>query len=253
MGEEGTDEVFDASEDLVEGEAGGVDDDGVGSGLQRRVGAIAVALIALTEFLKNGSMAGAGLGSEGIVVARAGILLVAGVRQAVLHAGVLFVTALAARFGRSIEKNFNVGVGKDDGADIAAFHHNAAWAAEVTLEVDHPGANVGMDADSGGTLGDVGVANALSDVGAVEIDAIAGAVGHESDVGVIGEEFEGLGVIEVVIGLDGLEREGAVHRSGFEIEQAEVLSEMARYRALAGAGGAVDGDDGAADHSGFSS
>jgi hypothetical protein len=32
-----------------------------------------------------------------------------------------------------------------------------------------------------------------------------------------------------------------------------MLREMTGYRALAGAGGAVDGDDGAAVHSGFSS
>ena len=73
MGEEGTDEVFDAGEDLVEGEGGGVDDDGVGGGVERGVGSIAVALVALAELLKNSGVVGSGCGA----VSGAGILLVA--------------------------------------------------------------------------------------------------------------------------------------------------------------------------------
>ena len=50
-------------------------------------------------------------------------------------------------------------------------------------------------------------------------------------------------VVEGVVVLDGLEGEGAVHGSGFEIEKAEAAGEMGGEGAFAGAGGAVDGDN----------
>jgi hypothetical protein len=257
-GEERADEVFDVGEDLVEGEAGGIDDDGVGRGTKRGVGTIAIALVALADLLKDDRMVGVGRGQgaipgAGILLVGAGVLFVTGVVGGRLRAGVLLVAALAARFRGGIEKNFDIGVGEDDGADVAAFHNYTAAAAEVALEIDHPGANVGVDADARGSLGDVGVADALGDVGAVEKDAAAGAVGLEGDVGVAGETLKGAGVVEVLIGHDGFEGEGAVHSAGFEVEKTEVLREMTGDGALAGAGGAVDGDDGAAVHSGFSS
>src|SRR5580658_8396931 len=192
-------------------------------------------------------------GSAGILLVRSRVLLVAGVVGRRLRAGVLLVAALAARFRRGIEKNLDVGVGEDDGADVAAFHDHAAAAAEVALEIDHPGANVGVNADARGSLGNVGVANALGDVGSIEKDATAGAVGLECDVGVAGEKLEGAGVVEILVGHDGFKGESAVHGASFEVEETEVLREMTGYRALARAGGAIDGDDGAAIHSGFSS
>ena len=111
----------------------------------------------------------------------------------------------------------------------------------------------GVNADPRGSLGDVGVANAFGDVGSIEKDAVAGAIGFESNIGIAGETLQGTGVVEILVGHDGLEGKGAVHGAGFEVEQAEVLREMAGDGALAGAGGAVDGDDRAASHSGCSS
>ena len=45
----------------------------------------------------------------------------------------LFPAPLRAHFRRSFEKNFEFGVGKDDGADVAAFHHHAAACAGALL------------------------------------------------------------------------------------------------------------------------
>jgi hypothetical protein len=50
----GTDDLFGASEDLVEGHGSGVEDDGVGGGLKGRFGAVAVAVVALFELADNG-------------------------------------------------------------------------------------------------------------------------------------------------------------------------------------------------------
>ena len=189
-----------------------------------------------------------------MAVSGAGILFVAGVGLAVvLHAGVLLVAALAAGLRRSIEEDFYIGVGKNDRPDVAAFHDHAAAAAEIALEFDHPRANVGMNADARGSLGNVGIADAFGDVGAVEKDTIAVTVGFEADIGVTGETLERECIVEVVVGEDRFQGEGAIHGAGFEIEKAEVLGEMPGDGALAGASGAVNGDDGAACHSGFSS
>lgn len=71
--EEGTDEIFDAGEDLVESEGCGVDDDRVGGGAQRGVGSIAITLVALAEFLRDSGVIGTGGGT----FSGSGILLVA--------------------------------------------------------------------------------------------------------------------------------------------------------------------------------
>lgn len=75
VGEERADKIFDAGEDLVQSEGGGVDDDRIGGGVERGVGSIAVALVALAELLKNCGVGviGAGWGT----VSGTGVLLVA--------------------------------------------------------------------------------------------------------------------------------------------------------------------------------
>ena len=49
-------------------------------------------------------------------------------------------------------------------------------------------------------------------------------------------------IVEVAVGLDGLEREGAIHGAGLQVQQPEAGGDARRDRALAGAGRAVDGD-----------
>ena len=80
---------------------------------------------------------------------------------------------------------------------------------------------------------------------AVEQDAVAFELRLERDAGASGEVEEGSLFVEGVVVFDGLEGEGAVHGTGFEVEEAEAAGEMRGEGALAGAGGTVDGDDGA--------
>ena len=80
---------------------------------------------------------------------------------------------------------------------------------------------------------------------AVEQDAVAFELRLEGDAGAAGEVEQGRFFVEGVVVLDGFEGEGAVHGSGFEVEEAEAAGEVGGEGALAGAGGAVDGDDGA--------
>ena len=87
-------------------------------------------------------------------------------------------------------------MGKDDGADVAAFHHHAAAGAQLLLQADHPGANGGKDADPRGGVGDDLVADQAGDVFVVEQDAIFLFAGLQADGGFRGEGFQGCAVVQ---------------------------------------------------------
>ena len=226
--------LFDPLEDLGEGESGRVDDDGVRGRVERRVGAAAVPLVALAQLAKHYRLPRCRRGHHAI-------------------AGVLLVAPLAPRFGRGVKKDLHVGIRKNNGADVAPFHHDAAPATEFSLQIDHPGAYAGVDAHPRSALGHIGITDALRDVLPIEKNTIRGAVGLEADLGVARQPLERARIVEILVALDRLQGEGAIHGAGFQIQQTEVMGEMARDSALARAGGAVDGDDRAASHSGVSS
>jgi hypothetical protein len=197
----GADDLFAAGEDLVKAHAGGVEDDGVGCGFEGGLGAVAVAVVAGSHFGEDG-----GLGDRS---------------DFVLTGSDLAEAASAADFRVSVEEDFHFGVGEDGGADVSAFHDDAALDAESALLEDHPLADERVDGDAGGGGGDVGVTDAAGDVHAVEQDAVAVAGGFEGDFGGFGEGEEGGFFVEVEVGVDGLVGEGAVHGSGFEIQEVE--------------------------------
>ncbi len=223
----GVDDLFGAGEDLIEGEDGGVDEGSVRGGAEGGVGAIAIALIALLEIAEDGGLGlrVGGRGGDGCD-------------------RVLLETPVAANFGSGVEEDFDLGIGKDLGADVAAFHDDASGHSESALLGDHPGAEPGVDGDAGGGGGDVGLADAAADVHFVEQDAVAIAIGFEGDGGVVGEIEERGRFVEVEIVLDGLEGEGAVHGSGLEVQEAEATREVGGEGRFTGAGRAIDGDDG---------
>src|SRR6201999_1651173 len=108
------DDVFGGFDGLREREVGGVEHDRVWSGLERRVSAISIALIARVEFANDvGGLHGA-LGTE------------------------LIEAAHAADFRSSVEKDLGVGMREDNGADVAAFHDYAACRAHLLLQANHP-------------------------------------------------------------------------------------------------------------------
>ena len=63
----GADDLFGAGENLIQGHGSGVEDDGVGSGLEGGFGAVAVAVVALFQFADDGLLGETLLlGGEGI-------------------------------------------------------------------------------------------------------------------------------------------------------------------------------------------
>jgi hypothetical protein len=112
-------QFFYASQHLVLGQRGGVDHNGVGGGHKRRGGAGPIAVVAFPQ-----------------VRGYAGC-----------HFALDFLLGHAALLTDDwvgIEKNFQIGVGKNLRADVAAFHDDAAARTHFALASDHPLANFGM-------------------------------------------------------------------------------------------------------------
>jgi len=226
----GGDDGFGLGDDFVQSEMGGVEQDGVVGGFEGGVGAVAVALIAGTEFANH--FFGLNLGGR------------VGVRLA--HLAHLVVAAQAADFRGGVEEDLYVGVGEDDGADVAAFHDHATRGGQLLLQADHPGTDLGMDADPGGSVGDFRVAQPGSHIDSVEENEIALVGGLQMD-GCLGGERKQRGyVVERDARGQRLEGEGAVHGAGFKIEQAVVLGEVPGDGAFARACRTINGDDGSA-------
>ena len=64
-----------------------------------------------------------------------------------VFAAELIVAAEAPDFRSSVKKDLDLSMGKDNGADVAAFHDDATGFGKLLLQADHPGANDGKDAD----------------------------------------------------------------------------------------------------------
>ena len=75
---------------------------------------------------------------------------------------------LLAHHGVGIEKNLQVGVGKNLGADVAALHDHAAAHAHFALPRDHPLANQGVHGNFGSRLGDIAFADARRNIAFIQ-------------------------------------------------------------------------------------
>ena len=87
-----------------------------------------------------------------------------------------------------------------------------------------------------------GFADALGDLDLVQKNAVAQRRRQQPDAGPVRQPAQLFPIVEIAVGLDGLEREGAIHGAGLQVQQPEAGGDARRDRALAGAGWAVDGD-----------
>ena len=146
------------------------------------------------------------------------------------------VATLGADLGGGLHEQFGVGIGGDDGADVAAVEHCATGlAGEALLALEQRGADERMRRDDRGELAD----RILAQRGIVE----------QAFVEVAGGDSVGLDRRVQLHPLHG-QRDRAVKQAGVEMRQAVMAGERLGDRALAARGGSVDGDDHALSHCG---
>src|SRR5271169_2914286 len=121
--------------------------------------------------------------------------------------------AFSANFGRGSEKNFQTSIRKDDAADVAAFHHNAALFARAALLGDEHLPDAGDYRDFRGRLRDFGGPDGGGHVLAIEKDSLRAALGAQIDARFARELDERVRGVERDSIAQRLYRQGAVHRA----------------------------------------
>ena len=148
------------------------------------------------------------------------------------------------RFARSSrvgdEIHLDLGLRRDDGADVAALDHDVALLAELPLPLAHHLAHRRVPRDDRDHPVDPRVADRRRDVGAGDPHA---AVLVERDRLLPRQLGQQLGLAERNAPLHREPRQRAIHRAGVEVAEAEPLRERACHCALAGAGRPVDRND----------
>ena len=195
----------DAIQHLLEGHAGGVQQDRPGRGPQRAVLARGVALVAATLLAERGPRIGAALQRP---PARA-LLLLRG------------------------EIDLQLGAGRDDGADVAPLGHPVPPAQQLSLLGHERLAHTLLGGHARGLARDLGRADLAADLAPVEQHAPL----PQLDPRVAGQPRG------VALGRGQREqRDAAVHGAAVQVGEAESPRERARDRGLAGARGPVDRD-----------
>ena len=138
--------------------------------------------------------------------------------------------APGAHLGARRDVELHVGIGADHRADVAAVEHRAGrLSGEVALLFDQDAPHARDDRHLRGRLAD----RMRRQHGAVELRQI--------DLARRG--LGGRGVVQRQAVRQQRMRDGAVGQAGVEMVEVIVVGKPARQRALAGAGGPVDGDD----------
>ena len=150
-----------------------------------------------------------------------------------------------ARSSRSgVEEDLHVGIGKDDGADVAPLHHHAARPAHRPLPLDQRGADARQPGHRGGRMVDLGRPNVARHVRAVgEHATLHGLDGHLG-----GERCHGGLIVEREAPADGAPPDDAVHDARIDVAIAERGGDAPGHGSLADAGRPVDGDDERTNH-----
>src|SRR6267154_1898401 len=203
-----------------------VDKDGVGGAHQRRHFAFAVAFVAFANFFEHLCE-----------------------RQILALFLVLFPAPLRANFRRRLKKYFQLGIRKNNSANVAPFHHNAAASPGALLLRNKHGAHRRDSGQTRGRLRNLWRANLLCDFCAIQEDAIfysdvflLRGWRAKLDVRFVCELCQLRFVIDWNSALQRFERQRAIHRAAVEIEIAKRPGDKTRYATFAGTGGAVDRD-----------
>src|SRR5439155_20545624 len=132
------------------------------------------------------------------------------------------------------------GVRSDAGADVAALDHDVAVLGQLALTITHHIANLGMAGDDGDEPVDLRPPDRRGDVRAGDE---AAPVLVEVDRVPRGELAEPGALVERDSLAESEPGDGAIHRAGVEITEAQALGEAPRNGALSGPGRPVDRND----------
>jgi hypothetical protein len=207
---------------VVDAEPGGVDADGVVGRPQRRHRATGIA----------------GVAGENLA------------QQTVDCDGNPFVfQLLIAPFGTLLgargQEHLVRGIGEDDGPHVAAVGHQPRGLAECALAVLEGGPDLGDGGDRrrrrAGGLGAQFVGGIMAVDQHPQVARLALA---EADRGVEGAAHQGAGIVQVQVGPARGDADRPVQGAGIQVMPAQALGDDAADRALAGAGGAIDGEHG---------
>ena len=201
-----------------------VDEYGVVGLPQRTFGAVCVAVVALFH-----------VGQHGIV----GFGLSFGLQ--------FVVAALGAYFGRGGNKHFQLGVGKNHGADVATIHHDAFVDAHALLLAHKFAAHKPDGAHAAGAIGHFERAYQAFDIFSVQIGLLfAGGVGLKTDLyvvhGLLQPRF-----VDGVVGDDAVaqakQRHCPIHGSSIDIHITHIFGQLFSHGAFAARRIPVDGYD----------
>ena len=156
----------------------------------------------------------------------------------------LALAAAGACLGIGEEEELAGRIGKDKGALIAALGDHVAALGGLPLPGAELAAHNGAVGHGTGGRGHGGAADFAGHVLAVEPDAARRHLDAQ-----LGEQLcEAVLVAQVEAATEARQCDDAIHGAGVEKLEAEALREATGGAALAGAGGAVDGDDRGASH-----
>ena len=143
----------------------------------------------------------------------------------------LLPAPFGAHLGRGGDIELGCGVRRDDRADVAPIQNGAAGlGGEVLLQLQKRGAHAGMAGDPAGRLARVTLGQAWIVRQARQIQRTSGG---RSD----------LGVIQILACIQHGQTNGAIQQARVQMRQAVMGRQTRSNGALAGCGGAVDGDD----------
>jgi hypothetical protein len=208
----GTNNLFGASEDLVQGQSGRIENDSVCRWLEGRFGAITVAFVPFLHITDNSLLPDPLLFGylrieTGHRLSRIGV-------ERLKRRNYLTIAPVAADLGGSVEEDLDLCIGKHCCSDVTAFHDDTSSGTQGSLLLDHPGAKAWVDRDLGGGGGDIGFTDAAGHILAIEQDAVSLGLGLKGNARVGCEVEKRSFLVEGQVVLDGLESEGAIHRSG---------------------------------------
>jgi len=143
----------------------------------------------------------------------------------------LFPAPLGADLGSGRDIELGDGVRRDDRADVATVKNRAAGlAGEVLLQFQKRGAHARMAGDPAGRLARVALGKARIVRQTRQFQRACGRFGHTR-------------VIQVLPRLQHSQSHSAIQQARIQMRQAVVRRQTRSNGALAGCGGAVDGDD----------